>query len=598
MRYVIGNVVFGIIATAWAVHFRSDVEVATAGVAIVLVSFIAGTCIGAALHGRRRMSPQRACSARHTGCAIFVPLFASAPLFVFSLGCDKPATVAPNPIKQPGPTSEQLTVSGDVSREMFMNPVATFTGGGAAYHVELSVQNSGTSRFTFDYIQAGFVPANGKTLGIAIETVEGEESDQTRKPVTLQPGETRTYELTSNGYTGELLANSGGKPLVLTLEFIRDKAAAATFAAPLPHIGQLPQYEVMRMARREGAPDDGTRPVNVRFRSIADGPPPPEAPAEGDVRAAAGIKDAAGGLIPIHENPPPAEGWPQEFFPMEAGARWSYAITVGKVKPARYAVKTWPLGDRAVAYANRGYFRGIFDDKRPNRFKLAYSVKGPAAIQGRLRYPIGVELSVDVDELGVFEGAKQSFWATTNARRTSVLLIQVHDGRESPAPSGFGGWGEDGHSMRTAFYADASGTSTEMDGSGDSLLYAGIDRTVAGFDGTDCMHLIRQVKASGEREAREAFEKFIREDMWFVRGRGLVRLVQRIDDEVSMTWELESFQPGGKERRARFRPSPSNTPITGPTGGVTSAPPLGAAHDMTAAPRAPPIDPFVPEVSR
>ena len=71
MRYVIGNAAFGILATAWAVYFRRDVEIATAGVIVVLVSFIAGTCIGYALHVRRGTPLRAAYPSRRADASAF-----------------------------------------------------------------------------------------------------------------------------------------------------------------------------------------------------------------------------------------------------------------------------------------------------------------------------------------------------------------------------------------------------------------------------------------------------------------------------------------------------------------------------------------------
>lgn len=262
-------------------------------------------------------------------------------------------------------------------------------------------------------------------------------------------------------------------------------------------------------------------------------------------------------------NQPPA-GHPREFFPSNVGATWIYEIeVVGGDRPLKYEEVSWPIGeDKAITYATRGI---IFSHRNPipeggkKTYTLEISVKARAEKQGRLQYPLGVELTVAKDELGAFGDAKQVFWAITESGRFTANLVVTYDPDTPGAPvgGGFGRWGQgDGSSMRLFFFTDRPGIGIGLKGSPDSLVFHGLDADVKGFEGTQCLHFTRLVEA-GKKDKDDAkvpaepargdrLSRAFKEEMWFGRGQGLVRLEQHVDDKPTMIWKLKSFRSGEK----------------------------------------------------
>jgi len=258
------------------------------------------------------------------------------------------------------------------------------------------------------------------------------------------------------------------------------------------------------------------------------------------------------GVVRIRVNASPPKGHPSDFFPTQPGTRWTYAIRKGQVDPIGFTMTVWPMGaDGAGKSVGMSSRRLLYSRAARDSYGLQVTVKGLAKQQGPLRYPKGVELSIDRDDLGVFDGCKQAFWAISESGRYDVTLVLTFDPQSSRAPGGggggFGDWGRgDGHSMRNYFFADKPGIAISLSESPDSLLFAGVDRDLQGYEGREAFHFVRRVKPAEKEAGREwnHLDEGFREDEWFARDRGLVRLIQKIKGKTSMTMELASFKPG------------------------------------------------------
>lgn len=244
---------------------------------------------------------------------------------------------------------------------------------------------------------------------------------------------------------------------------------------------------------------------------------------------------------------PPA-GKPSDYFPISVGVKWVYRIEIGEIEPLNYRETSWPLGEREVTYATRGRFLPLQQRTRKT-FLLEMRVKGRAAQQGPLKYPAGVELEIVQDELGIFEDSKQVFWAITQDR---FMAHEVVTYPPDTSPCGLGGpwgsWGqEEGYSMKLVFFADKPGIQIGLGKDPiDTLLFTGIDTQVPQYEGTPCLHFVREVKSSEKKqgEDRSHLDKGFSEDTWFAREKGLVRLEQKVDGNTSMVWTLVRFSKG------------------------------------------------------
>jgi hypothetical protein len=153
-------------------------------------------------------------------------------------------------------------------------------------------------------------------------------------------------------------------------------------------------------------------------------------------------------------------------------------------------------------------------------------------------YPTGVvrELTVEKDDLRYFGGAKQVFWAVTPALAFDVTEIRIIDPVNGPIHVGVRG---DGYEQKDLFFCDESPPPPHELSRENvmSVICYGIETDVIGFEGTECHHVQRKVKPSVD--SNEKLPMGWTEDMWFARGKGLVRLVQKVEGKTSMTWVLD-----------------------------------------------------------
>jgi len=221
-----------------------------------------------------------------------------------------------------------------------------------------------------------------------------------------------------------------------------------------------------------------------------------------------------------------------------------------------------------VRYATRGFLRTPAGGRTEKRgaYRLEMSVKGPAKAQGPLQYPRGVELAIEKDELGVFRDHKQVFWAASESGRFMANLVVTYDPDLAPgAPGGpFGRWGQgDGSALRLVFFADRPLTQIGIgEDPVDALLFLGPDANVPEYQGTECFHFVRTVKADDKRDDKDRvhFQQGFTESTWFARGKGLVRLEQRVNGKTSMLWRLKSFSRGEAAAKEGNAAAPPKAP--------------------------------------
>ena len=158
-----------------------------------------------------------------------------------------------------------ISVSGEASRETYVSMM----GGGLgdvgvplAYHVAVTLKNSGTTNVTFDEIQGAFVPFQGQPLiqrTFAYDRSKGESVGAYEKGGNslnvLEPGKSLDFDYTTDGYTMELLAAAGEQPLQFHLVLFRGGSpVAGPFVADLPNLADLPQYELTSKGDRKSRP--------------------------------------------------------------------------------------------------------------------------------------------------------------------------------------------------------------------------------------------------------------------------------------------------------------------------------------------------------
>jgi hypothetical protein len=252
-------------------------------------------------------------------------------------------------------------------------------------------------------------------------------------------------------------------------------------------------------------------------------------------------------LAPSARAEGPPEGVPGDYFPHQVGTEWQYDVSTGPAEPLEYREVAWRMGSSLEYIASRGRYRPYFEAKTRN-FVLRMKVQGPSPEQGPLKYRDGVELAVLEDGLGIFENHHRIFWAVGTAERymANEIVTFPPDSPGAPGMGGpWGGWGaEDGYSMRLVFFADKPGIAIGFgEHAKDMTAFVGAESC----NGIPCLHFVRTVEAGKADDrvphsaAADYLDRGFTEDRWFAKGKGLVRLEQKVDGRTSMTWTLTKF---------------------------------------------------------
>jgi len=254
-----------------------------------------------------------------------------------------------------------------------------------------------------------------------------------------------------------------------------------------------------------------------------------------------------------NNRPPPGE--PIDYFPMKVGTSWTYTIAFsGKRVPLSYEEIAWPVGNETVnLVTRRGYMGFARTSELSKTHTLSFRVKRVTLKQGRFSFPMGVELEVVEDTIPYFAHSKQIFLKASQhpgQEFMGYLLILYEAGSTPGSHHGVGPWGtwgaEPGYQDRLLFFGSKPKVSIGVRRGGrepqEELLFQGVER-VPGLN-VEGLRFTRTVKSSpkdGIVEKLHPFDLAFSEDMWFVRGQGLARLVQTVEGEVTMIWTLTKF---------------------------------------------------------
>jgi hypothetical protein len=243
----------------------------------------------------------------------------------------------------------------------------------------------------------------------------------------------------------------------------------------------------------------------------------------------------------------PPEGTPADFFPIAVGSRWEYKIEPGTTEPLMFQETIWPRGKSVVVSQTRGRLFLSREQEGRKNFTLAFSVLSEAKKQSPLGLLRGVQLKLEKDDLGIFKYAEKVLWVVSLSQGFMARQVVIFSSDSPGAPGGpWGTWGgasgEGGYTLRAIFFGDKPGVEVGMGREPkDTLEFKGVESGVPGSSGIQCLHFIRRVKPAKREPGKKSdyLDKGFSEDIWYAKQRGLVRLVQKVDGEISMTWTLQ-----------------------------------------------------------
>lgn len=251
------------------------------------------------------------------------------------------------------------------------------------------------------------------------------------------------------------------------------------------------------------------------------------------------------------QNTQEALGQPQDYFPMDIGHVWNYKIQLwGETSPLSYQLTCWPLGEKYMTYETNGILYA--DESKRDSLRLIFKIESEAPKQGPLEYPIGVELEIIRDDLRIFCDNRYNsrirltrvYWAAANYNRFMVnqVILKNKMSPDAPQMGGWGGWpGGDGEIISLKFFGSHDPMSIGLSGDPEKLYYLGAVN-IGSRKALQFRKVVEQ-RGSGDSsdDAKFLYKEFT-EDMWYIKGVGLVYLEQKVEGERTMTWVLEGFE--------------------------------------------------------
>lgn len=224
----------------------------------------------------------------------------------------------------------------------------------------------------------------------------------------------------------------------------------------------------------------------------------------------------------------------EDYFPTDLNSEWHYKVDVYG-DPLFYDVQRWPVGDLAVSYSTRGRSiksEGTYDLK----LKVIRKVETPEQITA--------EVKIIEDGFGIFRTVQALYWMELGRNSGKPMFIQrtEYPSYYSPLP-----WYSisPGLSERMLLFSAKKGVIRTRINSNNEIIedqdlqFLGQEN----YNGMPCLVFLRTVYPE-EKSTDSHLSKGFTEQLWFGKGKGLIRLEQKIDGQTSMTWTLEKFIPG------------------------------------------------------
>ncbi|GMX58945.1 MAG: hypothetical protein MCSN_5990 [Candidatus Microsyncoccus archaeolyticus] len=227
----------------------------------------------------------------------------------------------------------------------------------------------------------------------------------------------------------------------------------------------------------------------------------------------------------------------EEYFPMNTNSEWHYVVE-NYGEPLSYEIIEWPYYGNSVEYYST---RGV-SLKDPGIYSLKLKVSQKAETQSQ----ITAEIEVLEDTFDLFDDIETMYWKELGRNSDYPIIIQekVYPGYSSPLSSMYY-FGQSGESDTVLLFKEDPGVvvvrvhGANKNPEDQSFQFIGPEN----YLGKECLHYTRTVNA-GKGISGSSIGKGFTEDLWFARGTGLIRLEQRVDGKMTMTWTLSKFVPG------------------------------------------------------
>ncbi len=229
--------------------------------------------------------------------------------------------------------------------------------------------------------------------------------------------------------------------------------------------------------------------------------------------------------------------------------QWDYHIKLFANYPLHYKEIMWPImnGNQYITYAVRSI---LYNSNRNLDTHLTIKVEKLANKQGPLHWPVAYKLKILRDDLNIYEYNKDVYWAPKKiggAFQIFELILQDPRSTTSPFMDNSNYITNNiGIIINVIFFADYPNTYISLGGKNSpvKLVFRGLEKIkslnlkVAHFT-----YLVQKSKNEHGFKATKSYylNKGYTEDRWYAEKIGLIYLVQRVDNQKTMTWTLDGY---------------------------------------------------------
>lgn len=226
---------------------------------------------------------------------------------------------------------------------------------------------------------------------------------------------------------------------------------------------------------------------------------------------------------------------PEDYFPLLLGTTWKYNIEVGDGEPVIFFAARMEYTGKILTVRE---LSPINLDEGNDPYKLEISVLSSVTPDLPVEYSECFKLEIVRDDLEIFDVSPIAYLAVLPGDGFNVCLFkrQIHI-ESHPFEYGTSYDFYHGFSQQHLFFDKDRISTLSIRVNGD------VTESLEFIESEESLSHFRRVVEPFFQTDDNMSEGFT-EDTWFEKGVGLTRLVQKVDGEISMVWELTEFTPG------------------------------------------------------
>ena len=223
------------------------------------------------------------------------------------------------------------------------------------------------------------------------------------------------------------------------------------------------------------------------------------------------------------------------YFPTQLGKEFVYELKFGETDPISQERIVWSEKNHQIVYFFRRRISSFDQANYPDGSFLKFGITQFGSKLVSDKAVNWVSLDINQDDFGIYGESKQIVWAANVGDPFVWQEKRIYPPQPFIAPEK---WKTNGYSKGVLFFDGKPGDEIPFySGSRDRVTFSGVDK-VPGLN-VLAAHFVKTFSYrkncnTADEYANQAFE----EHTYFVKGKGMVFLEQKVDGKTSMTWRL------------------------------------------------------------